>query len=94
MVSAQNQHIFSGLLFVFSISSTVAWADPSLEEIQKRFNAETASRPFSVPDDASLTASLEAATQRGKPTKSPGYTPGCFGLGCNLGYGKRSCKGR
>lgn len=87
MITIQNQNIFSGLLLAFSISSTVVWANPSLEEIQRQFNAETISRPFSVPDDATLTEQLKAATERGKPTRSHGYNPGCFGLGCVFGYG-------
>lgn len=84
MITARNKNILYG--FLLASSSTVVGADQSLEEIQKRFNAETISRPFSVPDDASLTASLKAATERGTPTKSSGFAP-CFGLGCNLGYG-------
>lgn len=86
MMTSSNKKIFCGILFASSIYGTAACAQ-SPEEIQRRFNAETIARPFSVPDDATLTASLKAATERGTPTKSPGYAPGCFGLGCNLGYG-------
>ena len=74
MSSAHNKNIFFGFLLVFPLSSTAVWADQNLEEIQRRFNQETVSKPFSVPDDASLTSSLKEATQRGTPTRSPGYT--------------------
>lgn len=85
MITTRN--IFYGFLFVSSINSTGVWADQSQEEIQKRFNQETISRPFSVADDATLTAALKEATERGIPTKLRSYYPGCFGLGCVLGYG-------
>jgi hypothetical protein len=61
------------LLACLSGAVPVAWADQDLEEIQRRFNQETVSKPFSVPDTASLDASLKAATERGTPTKSPPY---------------------
>ncbi|MEK6736873.1 MAG: hypothetical protein AABY47_09895 [Pseudomonadota bacterium] len=90
MMTAQIKYIAGCGLSVFFISCT-ALADQNLSEIQKQFNAETISRPFSVPDDASLTASLKEATERGTPTKSRGYIPGCVGLSCvlgqNFGYG-------
>lgn len=73
MTTALNKNISSGLLLIFSASTTIAWAGQSLEEIQRQFNQETISKPFSVPDDKSLTESLKAATDRGTPTKSPGY---------------------
>ncbi|MDE2389907.1 MAG: hypothetical protein KGN35_12670 [Betaproteobacteria bacterium] len=73
----------------FALSSAVMAQDVS--EIQRQFNAETAGKPFSVPDDATLTRALKEATERGTPTKTPNYMPGCYGLGCvlgqNYGYG-------
>lgn len=81
--------IVFAVLIIFFMNSTIVGQD--LNEIQKQFNAETAGKPFSVPDDASLTKALREATQRGTPTKTQSYSPGCFGLGCvlgqNIGYG-------
>jgi hypothetical protein len=86
MLTARITQVFYGSLLAFSMISAVQ-AGQSMEEIQKQLNAETLTRPFSVPDDATLTASLKAATERGTPTKTRGYSPGCTGLGCALGYG-------
>ena len=84
-----NPMLISALLLY--IIHNNAWAGQDISEIQRQFNAETVTKPFSVPDDASLTAALKEATQRGTPTKTRGYTPGCIGLGCvvgqNFGYG-------
>ncbi|MBS0587447.1 MAG: hypothetical protein JSS37_05700 [Proteobacteria bacterium] len=81
--------IFYAVAAVFALSSAVMAQDVS--EIQRQFNAETVGKPFSVPDDATLTKALKEATQRGTPTKTPSYMPGCYGLGCvlgqNYGYG-------
>ena len=90
MRTIQFSSIFSTALLAVWMSSAIASQD--LSEIQRQFNAETVGKPFNVPDDASLTASLKEATQRGTPTKTQSYAPGCFGLGCilgqsNLGYG-------
>lgn len=49
-----------------------AWAQ-SKADIQRQFNQETISRPFSVADEATLNSALDAATKRATPTKSPGY---------------------
>jgi len=78
---------FALALSVFlGISNGVA--NPDVAEIQRRFNAETINRPFSVPDDASLTNALKEATQRGTPTRTTGIVPPCVGLGCTLGLGR------
>lgn len=81
--------ICTSLLF-FLISSHAVWAQDA-SAIQRQFNAETINKPFSVPSDAELTSALKEATQRGMPTKTPVYSPGCVGLGCtggrNFGYG-------
>jgi hypothetical protein len=69
-----NTRISRGFLVACLLGAVpVAGAGQDLEEIQRRFNQETISRPFSVPDAASLDASLKAATERGTPTKSPPY---------------------
>jgi len=76
------------LLFAFH---SLAIANPDLREIQRQFNAETISRPFSVPDQATLNNQLKEATQRATPTKTPGFAPACVGIGCawggNYAYG-------
>jgi hypothetical protein len=87
MTTARGMNVYPGFLLVFSISSTAAWADQNLEEIQRQFNQETISKPFIVPDDASLTASLKAATDRGTPTKSPGYVAPSIPFLGGFGYG-------
>jgi hypothetical protein len=70
----QNIRALQGFLLACLFAAVpVASADQNLEEIQRRFNQETVSKPFSVPDMASLDASLKAATERGTPTKSPPY---------------------
>jgi hypothetical protein len=89
MKAAQNRKIFNGFLLAFLLGGpaiTATRADQNLEEIQRRFNQETISKPFNVPDMASLDASLKAATERGTPTKSPPYVaPNIPFLG---GYGR------
>ncbi|UJP05919.1 MAG: hypothetical protein LZF61_02775 [Nitrosomonas sp.] len=74
------------------LSAGIAFAGPDVSEIQKRFNAETVNRPFSVPSDAELTKSLDEATKRGQPTyQSRSNFGGCVGPACawgrNYGYG-------
>lgn len=87
MTTARGMNVYPGILLVFSIISTAAWADQNLEEIQRQFNQETISKPFIVPDDASLTASLKAATDRGTPTKSPAYVAPGIPFLRGFGYG-------
>lgn len=86
MNSPCNKNIFFGLLLVFSFSSAATGSDQNMEEIQKRFNQETISKPFSVPDNASLTSSLKEATQRGTPPSSPGYAVPSIPLMGGFGY--------
>jgi hypothetical protein len=74
MNTRNNIRIIRGFSFACLLGAvSVASADQDLEEIQRRFNQETVSKPFSVPDTASLDASLKAATERGTPTKPPPY---------------------
>ena len=87
MEAIGNRIVLYGFLLFSSTISASGWAQ-NLEEIQRQFNRETMSKPFIVPDDASLTASLKAATDRGTPTKSPAYvTPNMPLLG-GYGYGR------
>lgn len=86
MATMGNKNFFYGFLLFASLQGTVAWAQ-NLEDIQRQFNEETISKPFIVPDDASLTASLKAATERGTPTKSPGYVMPNMPLLGGYGYG-------
>lgn len=72
-ISCNRRILYAFFLSYLSGAASAAWADQNLEEIQRRFNQETISKPFSVPDMASLDASLKAATERGTPTKSPPY---------------------
>ena len=83
---ALNKNVLCGSLPFFSLyfflSSAAAWADPNLEEIQRRFNQETISKPFSVPDNATLASALKEATDRGTPTKSSAHVaPKCSASG-------------
>ena len=48
--------------------------DPNQVELQQRLNEQVLSQPSNVQDDATLTNSLNAATERGKPTRSPTRT--------------------
>ncbi len=75
--------IFYTALLAFWINNAVA--SPDVSEIQRQFNAETVNKRFSVPSDAALTSALKEATQRGTPTRTQSFGPGCFGLGCVLG---------
>ncbi len=85
-MSSAHKNIFFGFLLFFFFSNAAVWADPSLEEIQRRFNQETISRPFIIPDNATLTSALKDATERGTPSKSPVYAiPNVPVLG-GLGY--------
>lgn len=52
-----------------SLSSN-AFADNYQEDMQARLNEQVLSKPFNVQDDATLSKSLDDATERGKPTKS------------------------
>jgi len=78
--------VIACLLLFFAASNS--FAQPNINEIQRRFNAETINKPFSVPDDATLTNALKKATQRGTPTRTMGMVPPCVGLGCALGLGR------
>jgi len=77
--------IFYVVSLIFFTNNTFAGQD--ISEIQRQFNAETINKRFNVPTDAALTSALKEATQRGTPTKTQSYAPGCFGLGCILGQG-------
>lgn len=88
---------FSMILYIallMAFVSNKALARQDLSEIQRQFNAETINKRFSVPSDAALTSALKEATQRGMPTRTQRFAPGCVGLGCggaiglgNYGYG-------
>jgi hypothetical protein len=75
-MAARNNNILYVLLLFFSmyffLSSAALWADPNLEEIQRRLNQETISKPFSVPDNAALTTALKEATDRGTASRPSG----------------------
>jgi hypothetical protein len=86
METIGNKNIFYGFLLFASTTSVSVWAQ-NIEEIQRQFNQETMSKPFIVPDDASLTASLKAATDRGTPPKSPAYVTPSMPLLGGFGYG-------
>jgi hypothetical protein len=76
--------LFFSLYFI--LGNAVVWAEQDLEEIQRRFNQETISKPFSVPDSASLASALKEATDRGAPTKSSAYMLPNVPLLGGLGY--------
>ena len=48
----------------------VVFAGSSREELQKSLNDQVLAQPYSVQDDATLSKSLDDATERGKPSKS------------------------
>ncbi len=50
--------------------SSPVYSQSERDELQQRLNAEVLSKPFNTADDATLTKSLNEATERGKPTKS------------------------
>jgi hypothetical protein len=54
--------------------SGVVSADMSKSELQNRLNEQVLSQPYSVQDDATLSKSLDEATERGKPSKSKTQT--------------------
>lgn len=61
---------FIGLFTLSLALSCQAFARNSKEEMQQRLNEEVLSKPFGVSDEATLSKSLNDATERGKPTKS------------------------
>ncbi|MDE2367221.1 MAG: hypothetical protein KGM95_09845 [Betaproteobacteria bacterium] len=89
-MTARNKNVLYGILLLFSsyffLRSAAVQADPNLEEIQRRFNQETISKPFSVPDNATLTTALKDATDRGTPTRSSGYVAPNIPLLGGFGY--------
>lgn len=85
-----NLVIYASLSF-FLAGSTTTWAQDA-SEIQRRLNAETLNKSFSVPSDAELTSALKEATRKGvSQIAAPTPAPACIGLGCvagqNYGYG-------
>lgn len=57
-------------VFFLTIFSGDVFADKYKAEMQNSLNAQVMGKPFDVPDDATLSKSLNEATERGKPTKS------------------------
>lgn len=47
----------------------MAQADDDQAQMQRYLNGQILSRPFNVPDQATLNAELGAATERGRPTR-------------------------
>lgn len=62
--------ISTGISVICITLSGVSFADKYQAEMQNRLNEEVLSKSFDVQDDATLTKSLDEATERGKPTKS------------------------
>lgn len=89
--SQAQKTIYTGILFLLAGSTAVLAQD--ISEIQRRFNAETINKSFSVPSDTELTSALKEASKKGGSgiAAASGYTPACIGLGCsaaaNIGYG-------
>lgn len=60
-------------LCVAMLCSAQSWqvfAQDTKADIQKRLNEQVLSQPMNMPDDDTLNKSLDAATERGKPSKS------------------------
>jgi hypothetical protein len=79
MINLRKCVIYSALYVCSGINNGIALAeqpaaDPSQIEMQQRLNEQVLSKPPNVADDASLTNSLNGATERGKPTKSATQT--------------------
>ena len=78
MINLRKSVFYSVLLVssIFYSGASLAGppAEPSQSEMQQRLNEQVLSQPLSVPDDAALTNSLNGATERGKPTRSPTQT--------------------
>lgn len=66
---------FRFISLCLALSSHAVIADNTLSEIQKRLNEQVLSRPFSVENEATLNSSLNAATERGKPSQLANPTP-------------------
>ncbi len=84
------------LLLGSAFGNYAVYADKATDDIQRQLNQQVLNQPFSVADEATLNASLNAATERGKTTenKSPAtvydyygtryYHPYSYGYG--IGY--------
>jgi len=85
----------SFLLLVSALSNHAVIADGTPSEIQKRLNEQVLDRPFSVENEATLNSSLNAATERGKPTQIANPTPatGYYGNYYHPYYGYGSVYG-
>ncbi len=86
---------FCFLLLGSVLSNHAAIADDTPSEIQKRLNEQVLDRPFSVENEATLNSSLNAATERGKPTQIANPTPtiGYYGSYYRPYYGYGSVYG-
>jgi hypothetical protein len=65
-----KKFVYSWLSVFFIAISSQTVADSNRAEMQNRLNEEVMSKQFDVADQASLDKSLDAATERGKPSKS------------------------
>jgi hypothetical protein len=96
-MAKKRTQVVSSIWLIFAGFSGIqtVYAD-SLAEMQSRLNQEVIAKPFSVASEAELNSALNAATERGKPTRvNPvsGYGYGNFGnyyqpyYGFGAGYG-------
>jgi hypothetical protein len=69
MKSHKNVVFICVSVVCLSLSSYV-FADNYQDDMQARLNEQVLSKPFNVQDDATLSKSLDDATERGKPSKS------------------------
>ncbi|MEQ1558228.1 MAG: hypothetical protein ABL933_04730 [Methyloglobulus sp.] len=60
----------TGMTMTCLVFGNLAFADRSQQDIQNQLNQQVLSQSFNVQDDATLTKSVDEATERGKPTKS------------------------
>jgi hypothetical protein len=66
----RNNFVYICITVVFFSLNSLAVAENDMAEMQNRLNEQVLSKQFSVQDDASLSKSLDDATERGKPSKS------------------------
>lgn len=69
MMVSKNIAYF-GVIGITLVLGSPCYAQSERDAMQQRLNAEVLSKPFNTADDATLTKSLNEATERGKPTKS------------------------
>lgn len=66
MIPVKNKRLACLAFLACAVSNSYS---EEADDIQQSLNEQVLSKPFSVADDATLTQSLNTATERGKPSK-------------------------